>query len=61
MAGSADLSFLEKMHGKRFGDIKLPNDSGQVDPRLKGTSVAEALQTVRPSLEALKNLNKGKK
>jgi len=34
MAGPA-LTFVEKMRGKRTRDIELPNESGQVDPRLK--------------------------
>lgn len=28
-------TFIEKLRGKRTSDIPLPNDTGQVDPRLK--------------------------
>lgn len=28
-------TFIERMRGKRTGDIKLPNDTGRIDPRLK--------------------------
>jgi hypothetical protein len=49
-------SFLEKMHGKRFGDINLPSE-GEVDPRLKGKSFREALESIRPSIAALKKFS----
>lgn len=43
MAGDAKPTIFEKVTGKRYRDINLPNESGKVDPRLKGTSVREAL------------------
>lgn len=55
------LSWFEKLRGQRYHDIELQNESGKVDPKLKGTSVRERIQMIRPSLEALKDLTKGGK
>lgn len=49
----AKPSFLERMSGRRFGNIELPNESGQKDPRLKGTSVREALGKAREGIKTL--------
>ena len=48
-----NMTWFEKLKGKRYRDIELPAE-GPTDPRLKGKSVREAFEKVRPSLKALK-------
>lgn len=58
-----DLTFFERLRGKRMRDVNLPSE-GKVDPRLKGKSVRDAYDKMgkgweilkkHPSLEALKD------
>ena len=48
-------NLFERIRGKRYSDINLPNESGQVDPRLKGTSLREALAGAREGVKILKD------
>jgi len=54
MAGDKPNLF-ERVTGKRYSDIHLPNESGKVDPRLKGTSVREALSGALEGVKILKD------
>jgi len=53
MAG--ELSWLEKLRGKRTKDIRLPNDTGVRDTRLPKSTPAE---DVRRGLDSLRGLVK---
>jgi hypothetical protein len=50
-----DLTWLERLTGKRYGDIELPNESGKIDPRLKGKSVSEALAKAKKGYDKLRD------
>ncbi len=55
-----ELSWFEKLKGKRYEDIELPNESGQVDPRLKGKSVRERMDKIPESLKTLRDITRKK-
>lgn len=48
-----DLTWFERLKGKRYGDIELENESGQVDPRLKGKTTREALEKAGKNFKSL--------
>lgn len=52
-----DLTWFERLKGKRYGDIELPNESGEVDPKLKGTSTREALEKAGKNFKELQRKN----
>lgn len=62
-------SFLERLHGRRFGDIELPNDTGEVDPRIKarGTvgdrfkKAAEGFKQLTKTTKELKRPTSGRR
>lgn len=51
-----DLTFFERLKGKRFGDIELENESGEVDPRLKGKSGEDRGAAMRKGLDKLQSM-----
>lgn len=51
-----DLTWFEKLKGKRYGDIELPSE-GDVDPRLKGTTTREALEKAGKNFKELQRKN----
>ena len=48
-----ELTWFEKLKGKRYSDIELEPESGTVDPRLKGKSVREALDKASKGFKSL--------
>jgi len=52
MPGGPSLSFMERMRGKRTRDIELPNESGELDPRLPRTDEA-----IRKAAKGFRELN----
>lgn len=51
MAG--ERTILERIRGKRMRDIELPNESGSIDPRLKGKTTSEAIQKAAMGMKIL--------
>lgn len=54
MAG--DMSFLDRLRGKRTKDIELPNESGKTDPRLKKPDVMGSFGKAAEGLAALRRI-----
>lgn len=52
MAG--EKTFMERLRGKRTRDIELPNESGQVDPRLRRGDVRGAIQKAGDGIKILR-------
>lgn len=46
-------TWIEWLKGKRYNNIELENESGMVDPRLKGKSVREALDKAAKNFKGL--------
>lgn len=56
---SDDMSFIERMRGKRTHDINLPADESKRDPRLKGFeqgAVRKSLATAAQGTKTLQDL-----
>lgn len=47
-------SLLDRIRGKRYDDINLPNSTGEIDPRLKGKSVREGFERAGHGAKMLK-------
>ena len=53
-APQPEPSFLERLHGERFGNIDLPMDPySQADPKLQGTRVRDAVNTAAQGFKEL--------
>lgn len=48
-------SLSSKKRAKRTEDIQLPNESGEVDPRLRGSDVRASVRKAGEGFKALRN------
>lgn len=51
-----ELTLMERIRGKRTEDIELPNDTGKIDPRLRGRQPGDVGKAFGKAADGLKLL-----